>query len=303
MVESGEIDPKILEIIPEKVFKAFFDVKTTTMPNLAKDYDVIGFDVDLCLGKYNVMRLVEHTINAQTAFMIEKLGYPAELKSNLPQNYLDYACNSLVWDISNDLILKLGSGKKILKAMRAFENISEEEIARVYGAERLFTQINLPKRNGREDGKKFWGFGSFFESNFPVVVMAEQSLRKKKLFYVSSEQFLDDIYKYFDDEYTPYDGEKLLDTSTFGSYYPKIFQDPGFFIEPQPELRETLIKLRAKGVKLFVGTNAIAQYGEMVLKATFGEDWQQLFDLTCSWCGKPGFFMENNGEYFKKVNI
>ena len=54
MVEGGKIDPKILEIIPEHVFKAFFDVETTTMPNLAQDYDVIGFDIDCCLGQYNV---------------------------------------------------------------------------------------------------------------------------------------------------------------------------------------------------------------------------------------------------------
>ena len=96
--------------------------------------------------------------------MIEHLGYPPELKSELPSNYLDFGCNNLVWDISNDLIVRLGSGKKIIKAMRAFEAISEEEIEKVYGAEKIFHTNDFTKEKWQEGRRKVLGFWLIFRA-------------------------------------------------------------------------------------------------------------------------------------------
>jgi len=45
------------------------------MPNLLTDYDVIGFDADHCLVKYNVKAVLELLLESELDEFIE-MGYP-----------------------------------------------------------------------------------------------------------------------------------------------------------------------------------------------------------------------------------
>ena len=48
--------------------------------------------------------------------------------------------------------------------------------------------------------------------------------------------------------------------------------------------------MRSRGVKLFLGTNSHFEYMNVIMHATFGENWQSLFDLKLANCRKPYFF-------------
>lgn len=50
------------------------------------------------------------------------------------------------------------------------------------------------------------------------------------------------------------------------------------------------MELRSRGLKLFLGTNSHFEYMHVIMKATLGEDWEQLFDLNIAFCRKPAFF-------------
>ncbi len=48
----------LIDTVPNDIKQYFFTNKS--MPNLIKDYDVLGFDADHCIVKYNVKNLMTH---------------------------------------------------------------------------------------------------------------------------------------------------------------------------------------------------------------------------------------------------
>jgi FMN phosphatase YigB (HAD superfamily) len=63
--------------------------------------------------------------------------------------------------------------------------------------------------------------------------------------------------------------------------------DPDKYIEEQPELNKLLTSLKKCGKKLFLTTNSHALYMEIVMSATLGDDWMDLFDICVANCKKP----------------
>lgn len=51
-------------------------------PNLCKDYDVLGFDVDHCLVKYNIRPLVQLMAKNMGEDLIELANFPEEIMLN-----------------------------------------------------------------------------------------------------------------------------------------------------------------------------------------------------------------------------
>mmetsp|Transcript_16198 Transcript_16198/g.15918 ORF Transcript_16198/g.15918 Transcript_16198/m.15918 type:complete len:201 (+) Transcript_16198:668-1270(+) len=56
-----------------------------------------------------------------------------------------------------------------------------------------------------------------------------------------------------------------------------------------------LIKLREAGKKVFIATNSHAEYTNLIMTRSIGDDWRSLVDFTASHCGKPIFFKEIHG--------
>lgn len=81
-----------------------------------------------------------------------------------------------------------------------------------------------------------------------------------------------------------------------GSIKDLIAQDPGKYIERDPDLPETLHKLRSAGKKLFVLTNSFFPYTNVVMRYLLDgssptySDWLAYFDWVVVGSGKPGFF-------------
>lgn len=55
----------------------FFTDKS--QPNLIEEYDVLGFDADHCMVKYNVKELMTHINNITANDLQMRDGYPKEL--------------------------------------------------------------------------------------------------------------------------------------------------------------------------------------------------------------------------------
>jgi len=68
MKSSTKIDP-----IPAPVKKYFF--RDRQPPNLRTEYDVLGFDADHCLVKYNVRAIMQLLIKCELEDLHE-MGYP-----------------------------------------------------------------------------------------------------------------------------------------------------------------------------------------------------------------------------------
>lgn len=80
------------------------------MPNLLKDYDVLGFDADHCLVKYNVQPIVEMLIDLELDDFIE-MGYPKNIRDYFNiENAIQMCLNGSIFDIDNGLVVKLAEG-------------------------------------------------------------------------------------------------------------------------------------------------------------------------------------------------
>jgi hypothetical protein len=70
------------------------------MPNLKNDYDVIGFDADHCLVKYNIVALTHLIVDTHLKKLVQKFeGYPAEIFNFDYEKNIGTVMNNCVWDI------------------------------------------------------------------------------------------------------------------------------------------------------------------------------------------------------------
>jgi hypothetical protein len=104
---------------------------------LLDDFDVIGFDVEHSLVKFNVRELSKLFITEHLKALVP-LGYPQEI-CEFDFNNLGVCLNNTIWDIKNGTILKLGEGKRILTAIKGFNKLSDQEISAIYGEAHIFT--------------------------------------------------------------------------------------------------------------------------------------------------------------------
>ena len=95
--------------MPNNLKQMFFIDKSK--PNLPKDYDFIGFDLD-CLIKYKMNELAQLIIRVFLEELNECLpeNYPKEITNFDTQN-VSLILNNTVWDISHGNLLKLGNDR------------------------------------------------------------------------------------------------------------------------------------------------------------------------------------------------
>jgi 5'-nucleotidase len=91
-----------------------------------------------------------------------------------------------------------------------------------------------------------------------------------------------------------------------GSIKDLVRDDPGRYIERDPDLAETLHKFRSAGKKLFLLTNSLFPYTDAVLRYLLGggspsyADWTTYFDWIVVGSAKPGFFVD--GRPFQELD-
>ena len=76
-------------------------------------------------------------VNAELEGLVE-LGYPKDILEIDLDRDLPLCLNASIFDMDNSLIIKIGAGKEVLRAMRGFKTLSREEIEGVYGSPPIF---------------------------------------------------------------------------------------------------------------------------------------------------------------------
>ena len=116
--------PFDIDTVPLEVKELFYSDKQ--MPNIDNDYDVIGFDADHCLVKYNLNALMIH-ISTILAEDMHENGYPHSIL-DWDRTDLAFCMNNTVFDVVNGNLLKLIEDKVISKAFHGRRALSKEEI-------------------------------------------------------------------------------------------------------------------------------------------------------------------------------
>ena len=264
-------------------------------PNLAADYDVIGFDADHCLVKYNIPRLSSMINRCFAKDLTANFGYPPEI-SQIPDELIGISLNNAVWDIENRTLLKLGEGKVVLRACKGSTVLDREAIEELYGSPPVFHPLDYPRAhlNLNEERGAHWTLMTYFEgSTAPLIAHGIDLMEQGLLTGKTNLQFAQDVIQARKRQFSHYTPEEVFALDSYGEFFPAVKRDPHALLHEQPELREVLETLREKNVRLFLGTNSHLEFMNLIMSSSLGKDWKELFDIHFSFCQKPGFFSES----------
>ena len=161
------------DTIPSSLKPYFFLGKK--QPDLLREYDVIGFDVNHCLVKYNEQKLIKQIVKGHLSELVECQLYPEQTTAYDYEKQLgfqNYWLSNAVWDIENGTILKLGDNMEVTHAILGFEKLTGEQICEIYGNPPIFKNLLWPKTNKfieKEIGAHWTFMGFFDHCKIPVI--------------------------------------------------------------------------------------------------------------------------------------
>ena len=94
-------------------------------PDLIKDYDAVGFDTSLvAFNTHRLARLAAHSLlkglmecfpQTYSEEVVKTFDFDRLLKLDFREN------SNFVWDISKGVLIRLGTNKEVLQAVRGFD--------------------------------------------------------------------------------------------------------------------------------------------------------------------------------------
>lgn len=240
-----------------------------------RDVKAVGFDMDYTLSHYRSPEIEELAYRHAVRLLVAEQGYPKHL---LDTNFdAGFAIRGLVLDGQRGNLLKLDSGRQVVRASHGTRPLVREEIDALYERRRLVTR-----------GGSFRSIDTKFE-------IPEGHL------YAILVDLLDagelpgrDYLRLFQDV------RWAIDTAhRNGVMKAEILANRDFFILRDPDLPVALDRWKRAGKKLFVVSNSEWTFTEGVLSFLLdGQDpglpkWTDYFDLVVVSARKPVFFLES----------
>ncbi len=274
LVEAGlEPDPP-----PERRIFTNRDLNFDRIP-------LVGFDMDYTLAIYRQEAIEELSLECTIDKLIKR-GYPEQIRSVDADPR--FAIRGLMVDKRLGNVMKMDRHGYVGRAYHGRHRLTSEERKRVYRVQRL-----------GQERERFAPVDTLFE--LPEVTLFAEIVElidaHPELWPHSSPPGYPEAWQ---------DVRECIDEShRDGSIKDLVRQDPGRYIERDPDLPETLHKFRSAGKKLFVLTNSFFPYTNAVMTYLLGgspsyADWTAYFDWVVVGSGKPGFFTE--GRPFQELS-
>jgi hypothetical protein len=122
-IEEGVIEAnEVHDTIPSELKLHLF--KDKSIPNLIKDYDILGFVAEHCLVKFNSPELFKLVIKAHFMELRNKehfLGYPKEITEFDYKDYFEMYTTNAVFDITRGNIIKLNENQEVMHCIHGLE--------------------------------------------------------------------------------------------------------------------------------------------------------------------------------------
>ena len=232
----------------------------------------VGFDMDYTLAEYIPETFDLLAFNGALTKLIHDLGYPPEIRSFRydPHRYQ----RGLLMDKKRGNILKLDRHKYVKVAYHGLTKLSSAERKAVYD-----------ESYERESG--------FSPPEYAMVATAFmlvdvhlfcQLVDFKDAHPGALEQSYAQIAK---------DVRRAVDLCHCdGVIKDLVAAQPARYVAPSPRLAQMLGQLRASGKQVFLLTNSLYDYTEVVCRFLLGERWLDHFDLVICGGRKPGFLLD-----------
>ncbi|GJQ08592.1 hypothetical protein GpartN1_g383.t1 [Galdieria partita] len=275
-------------------------------PNLQEDYskrsldDHLGYQGEIFCNRSLNMQSIEaigfdmdYTLAQYTPETFEVLAYEGALKRlvsiGYPRQILDwkydpsYYLRGLIIDKSRGNILKMDRHKYVKLAYHGFKPLTKSEREKLYDQE-PGTPTSLHDSN-------FVPLDTLF--SLPDAYLFSQLIQLAD----EHPQMLNRAYSCIFD-----DVRRAVDICHRDGYIKdKVANQPGYYVEKDPYLFDTLKLLKKSGRKLFLLTNSLWEYTNVLMNYLWGNpssvytlDWMDYFDIVVVGAAKPTFLVDQN---------
>jgi 5'-nucleotidase len=246
---------------------------------------IVGFDMDYTLAIYRQEGIEALSLRSATDKLVRR-GYPEALRGfDVDPRF---AIRGLMVDKRLGNVMKMDRHGYVGRAFHGRRRLTSEERRAVYRFQRL-----------GQERERFAEVDTLFE--LPEVTLFADLVdlidTQPELWPGGKPPSYTEMWQ---------DVRECIDEAhRDGSIKDLIRDDPGSYIELDPDLPETLHKFRSSGKKLFVLTNSLFPYTDAVMRFLLGgspsyADWTAYFDWIVVGSAKPGFFVD--GRPFQELD-
>ncbi|EME29929.1 5' nucleotidase family protein [Galdieria sulphuraria] len=284
----------------------FCNTRPPWTPNLQEDYskrsldDLLGYQGEIFCNRSLNMQSIEavgfdmdYTLAQYTPETFEVLAYEGALKRlvsiGYPKQILDwkydpsYYLRGLIIDKARGNILKMDRHKYVKLAYHGFKPLTKSQREKLYDQEPA-TPTSLHDSN-------YVPLDTLF--SLPDAYLFSQLIRLAD----EHPQLLNRSYSSIFD-----DVRKAVDICHRDGYIKdKVAIEPSYYVEKDPYLFDTLKLLKKSGRKLFLLTNSLWEYTNVLMNYLWGNpsrvytlDWMDYFDLVIVGAAKPTFLVDSN---------
>jgi HAD superfamily 5'-nucleotidase-like hydrolase len=240
-----------------------------------RDIKALGFDMDYTLSHYRTPEIEELAYSSSVQLLVRERGYPAWLLAT----HFDpaFAIRGLVLDGPRGNLLKLDSGRQVVRACHGSRPMSREKIDLAYGRRRV-----------QSSAAGFRSIDTLFEiPECHLYAVLVDALEDGRIEGRDCLQLFQDVRWAIDSAHRN------------GHMKATILANPELYVLKDPELAPALDRWKRSGKKLFVLSNSEWSFTDGVLRFLLdGQDparpaWIDYFDLVVVSARKPGFFQQN----------
>jgi HAD superfamily 5'-nucleotidase-like hydrolase len=235
--------------------------------------ELVGFDMDYTLAIYHLRRLEKLAYDLTLERMVDKLGYPAVLRTITYDP--EFVVRGLVIDKQTGNIFKMDRHNHCGRSYHGRRPLSDEERRRLYGEEKIHLSQS-----------RFAWIDTLF-------ALPEAALFAETIQYLEGQGQTVDYGRLFADIRETIDA--VHRDNTLKS---EVKKDLGRYLVKDLDLGPALHKLRSGGKKLFLLTNSFWDYTQEVMSFALDgaipeyPSWKNYFDIIITGAAKPAFFSE-----------
>ncbi|XP_035230501.1 5'-nucleotidase domain-containing protein 1-like [Stegodyphus dumicola] len=256
-----------------------------------ESYDCIGFDLDHTICQYKLKPLISLIYKTLASFLIDKYDYPRCLAS-ATEAEMAFAQKGIVLDKRKGNFLKLDNQYKIVKASHGTRLLSDEDICKIYGLNRIWEESKgIPHKlvSNTALDESFYVFKDYFVTAGAVICAKIVDILDEKHGepaeeYHFWEHFLDGLFYMY---------ERNNFKNNSGEFFPDLKKYPDLYVEPCSENVKRWLREIAKHKITFLLTSSNYDSAAFLAEHSLGKDWKQYFDIIITFARKPGFFWKD----------
>ena len=237
--------------------------------------EMVGFDMDYTLAIYHLRRIEQLSFDLTLSRLVTEFGYPPEL--GLLQYDHGFVLRGLVVDKAQGNLIKMDRFGSVGRAYHGLSPLPSDACHRLYRNERI-----------RLSSERYAWIDTLFSLPEAWLYAAIIDLLERLGKTVEYGKLYDDVREAIDAVHRD------------DSLKREVRKDLGRYIFRDPELGPALHKLRSGGKKLFLLTNSLWDYTDVVMSFLLDgvvseyPSWRNYFDVVITGASKPAFFTEGH---------